>query len=305
MDVIGFGALNLDKIIKVDKIPKSDEEGYIHSIEYFSGGSAANTIVGLSRLGLKTGYIGKIGDDTEGKILLEDMQNENVDVSGIKTSIDRSGTCLVFVDGMGNRAILVDPGVNDTITIDDINLDFVKKTKFLHLTSFVCKESIQSFETQKKLIKELETEVSFDPGQLYAEKGLKEMEDIIKRSKVVLPSEYELKLLTGFNYKEGAQILLNKGVEIVGVKLGEKGCYITDGSKEYSIPAYKTKVVDTTGAGDAFNAGFLYGLIKGKNLEECGKLGNKVASFCIQKKGAKDGLPRLHSLDISNNLLIK
>ncbi|MBS7643059.1 carbohydrate kinase family protein [Candidatus Bathyarchaeota archaeon] len=297
IDVIGFGALNLDKIIYVDKIPKPDEEGYVRSICYCPGGSAANTVVGLARLGLKTGYIGKVGNDEEGKILLEDLRNEKVDTSLVKACTGRSGVAYIFVDEKGIRASIVDPGVNDTIGVEDIDLDYVKKSKFLHLTSFISKLSTKSFLTQKKIVEEVpNVEISFDPGQLYAEKGMGELESIIKRSKVILPSKREIELLTGYEYKTGCKILLKKGVEIVAVKLGEKGCYVTNGKEEYHIPAETVEVVDTTGAGDAFCAGFLYGLVKNKDIYECGKLGNFVASRCITKSGAREGLPTLSDL---------
>jgi len=291
MDVIGYGALNLDKIMSVDKIPKADEEGFIISQEYHPGGSAANTIVGLARLGLKTGYIGKVGSDGEGRILLEDMKREGVDSRNIKACDGNSGAALCFVDGKGDRAMLIIPGVNDTISMDDIDLEYVKSCKFLHLSSFINKSTDLSFQTQKKILKETKAEISFDPGQLYAEKGTDEMKDILSRTKVIFPSEHEVTLLTGCDYKKGSEVLISEGVEIVAVTRGEEGCYVTDGTDEYDIPAEKVDVVDTTGAGDAFDAGFLYGLIMGNGIKECGILGNKVASCSIQKIGTRAGLP--------------
>jgi ribokinase len=115
-----------------------------------------------------------------------------------------------------------------------------------------------------------------------------------------LPSEGELKTLTGKAWREGAKTLLKEGARIVAVKLGERGCYVTDGKEKHLIEPFKEKVIDTTGAGDAFCAGFLYGLVKGKDLFQCGRLGNFVASRCITKVGARTGLPRLFDLrDIS------
>jgi ribokinase len=90
--------------------------------------------------------------------------------------------------------------------------------------------------------------------------------------------------------------MLKKGVKVVAVELGSKGCYVTDGKQGHHVEAFKVNVVDTTGAGDAFCAGFLYGLTKDKSLEECGKLGNFVASGCITKMGARPGLPTLRDL---------
>jgi len=105
-----------------------------------------------------------------------------------------------------------------------------------------------------------------------------------------------VKLLTGQDYREGAETFIKLGADLVAVKLGKRGCYVTDGKESRLIEAYKVEAVDTTGAGDAFCAGFLYGLIKQKDLYECGKLGNFVASRCISKMGARTGLPKLEEL---------
>jgi ribokinase len=83
---------------------------------------------------------------------------------------------------------------------------------------------------------------------------------------------------------------------VVAVKLGKQGCYVTDGREAHLIDAYEANVVDTTGAGDAFGAGFLYGLLRGKDMYTCGKLGNFVASRKIEKQGARDGLPKREDL---------
>lgn len=294
LDVIGFGALNVDKVLKVEKIPKADEESYIHSISQYPGGSAANTVVALSRLGLKTGYIGKVGKDLEGEILIKSLKDEGVNTEGVEVSEGRSGITIDIVDRRGNRALLVDPGVNDFI--EEVDAQYIEKSKFLHLTSFVCLLSNKSFETQKKVVKSYKGEISFDPGMLYASRGLKTMRPIIKRAKVVFPSEGEVKILTGYDHKKGAEVLLDEGAEIVAVKLGARGCYVTDKNKSYSIPALKTKVVDTTGAGDAFCGGFLYGILKGKSLKECGVLGNAVAAYCIGCVGARPGLPTVEEI---------
>ncbi len=125
------------------------------------------------------------------------------------------------------------------------------------------------------------------------------MEPIIEKTFVLMPNLNELELLTKTaDYRKGAEVLLKKGVEIVAVKLGSKGCYVTDGKENHNVEPFKVKVVDTTGAGDAFCAGFLYGLISGKSLYECGKFGNFVASRCIMKMGARPGLPYLKDLKL-------
>ncbi len=291
-DVIGFGALNLDKLFKVDKIAKEEEERFVKDFKESPGGSAANTIVGLARLGLKTGYIGKVAEDSEGDLLINDFKKEKVDTSGIViSSKGRSGLVMGYIDENGERALYVDPGVNDWLEFKEINLDYVASTKFLHLTSFIGEKP---FKAQKELMNYLsDVKISFDPGALYARKGLKSLKPIIKRSLVMFPNAKEMRILTGKDYEEGSKVFTKKGVSIVAVKLGNRGCYVTNGKESHLVEPEKVKVVDTTGAGDAFCAGFLYGQIKGQDLYQCGKLGNSVAAHCISKMGARTGLPRL------------
>ncbi|MHC3129832.1 MAG: carbohydrate kinase family protein [Candidatus Bathyarchaeota archaeon] len=276
-------------------IAKEEEEGSVLEFKESAGGSAANTVVGLARLELKTGFIGKVAADREGKILLDDFRKEKVDVNGISVSErGRSGVVMGFIDQNGDRALYVDPGVNDQVDFKDINLDYVSGTEFLHLSSFVGEKP---FKAQKKLIEQLsDVKISFDPGAIYARKGLNAIKPIIKKSYVMFPNGIEVKLITGQDYIEGAKAFIKLGADLVAVKLGKRGCYVTDGKESYMIEAYKVEAVDTTGAGDAFCAGFLYGLIKQKDLYECGKLGNFVASRCISKMGARTGLPKLEDL---------
>ncbi len=297
LDAVGIGALNVDKLFRVDRIAGREEESFVTEYQESCGGSAANTIVGLARLGLNTGFVGKVADDREGRLLLDDFERENVDTSGaIVTEAGRSGVVMGFVDEKGERALYVAPGINDTLSLREVGIDYVGKTRLLHLTSFVGEKS---FETQKKLVGLLpeSVKVSFDPGMLYVKRGLPSLRPIIKRAFIMLPNEIELRLLTGKSYRAGAKALIAEGVNIVAVKLGKKGCYITNGEESRTVEPYRVKVVDTTGAGDAWNAGFLYGLLKNKSLEECGRLGNLVASKCITKMGARAGLPRLVDIE--------
>jgi len=294
-DVVCFGALNVDRLYRVNRIAREDEHSFIKEFVEAPGGSAANTAVGLARLGLRVGYIGKVADDDEGKFLLNDFKKESVDTRGIavsKTGI--SGIVFGFIDKEGSRALYVAPGVNDSLGFEEINSDYAGNTEFLHFTSFVGEKP---FTAQKRLLKAVSgVKFSFDPGELYARRGLKAIRPFLERCYVFSPNENELKLLTGKEYREGSKVLLKEGAKIVAVKLGKKGCYVTDGKESHLIEPYDVKVVDTTGAGDAFCAGFLYGLIKGKDLYECGKLGNFVASKCITQIGARKGLPKLSDL---------
>jgi ribokinase len=298
-DFVGFGALNVDKLFKVNKLAKAEGESFIEDYAETCGGSAANTSVGLARLGCKVGYIGKVGCDKEGDMLILDFCKEGINTDGVvRSEQGKSGSVMGFVDKKGARALYVNSGVNDTINIDEVNARYAAQAQFLHLTSFVGDES---FQTQKKLLDKIpdSTKVSFDPGALYARRGFAALEPIIKKTCVLMPNALELTLLTGeIAYRKGAGAMIGRGVKIVAVKLGSDGCYVTDGHEQHLIEPFKVDVVDTTGAGDAFCAGFLYGLVNGKSLLECGKLGNFVASRCVMKMGARTGLPFAKDLEL-------
>jgi ribokinase len=295
-DVIGFGALNVDKLCHVNRIACGGEESFILNISEAAGGSAANAIVGLARLGIRIGFIGKVANDHEGQLLLNDFRKEGVDTKGITVvRHGRSGNVTAFVDKTGERALYVHPSVNDTLTLKDIDLEYAKSTEFLHLASM----DEKPFRTQRQLVELLpKVKISLDPGEIYARKGIAKLAPILRKCYVFMPSENELKMLTGKHFRKGAAVILKHGVSIVAVKLGQKGCYVTDSKESHFIEPADAKPVDKTGAGDAFCAGFLYGLVKKKSLYECGRLGNFVASKCIEKIGARTGLPR--ASDVKN-----
>lgn len=306
-DVIGFGAINLDLIYKIkdesaygsayggqlseraispkkcvqlEKILAQNAELKLKS----GGGSAANTVYALAKMGFKTGYIGKVGKDEEGKFLLKNLKP--VDTSQVRFG-EKSGVCLVLVDGK-ERIIHILPNSNNTLRYEEIDLNYTRKTKFLHLTSFT---GDSPFEAQKRLVRELanwgnSAKISFDPGRCYAEKGLKALLPIIEKSYIIFPSEEEVKLLTGKNYKQGAKVLLTCGAKIVVCTRGAKGSYILTQKEEYEIPSNQgIKVADPTGAGDVYAAGFLAGLLLNLPIKKCGFLATRLAEISITGYG--------------------
>ena len=318
MDVVGFGALNLDKLFQVNRVAHEDEESYITGKSESCGGSAANTIVGLARLGIETGFIGKVATDREGSLLYNNLQNENINTGGVLvTDNGRSGTVNGFVDSNGQRALYVDPGVNDDINIDEVELDYINSAKVLHITSFVGKSDEKSIETQKLVLNEISTNVSvsFDPGRLYTERGLDFLENFLIRTDILLINQSELKLLTTGNIEDSRispeknetqeiaeKVQLDYGIDMVVVKMGNNGSYVTHNGKSHMANAFDVPCVDTTGAGDAFNAGFLHGYINGENIKKMALKGNYIASCCITEHGTTNGLPDLTKLeDIINN----
>jgi ribokinase len=298
MDFVGCGALNLDRLFKVQRITKGDEEVAIEDTQEEPGGSAANTIYALGKLNKKTGFIGSVGEDFEGKMVIESLNSVGVDTSQIKIKPKiRTGLVIGIVDAFGERSLYITPGANSTLGFNEVDMGFISGSDFFHITSFV---DDRQLEVQKKIVETLNenTKLSFSPGSLYAKKGYEALSSTIRKTHVLFLNEVEVKILTGYgSYQEASEFLLDKGCKIVVVTLGEKGCYITDGSQTEHIDAVKTDVVDTTGAGDAFCAGFLFGLSLGRELTQCGKIGNFVASRCITKIGARSGLPDIKELE--------
>ncbi|MGX8693658.1 MAG: carbohydrate kinase family protein [Methanobrevibacter sp.] len=286
-EIIGFGALNVDKLYSVDKIVSIDEESFIKSETDTPGGSAANTIVGLSRLGCSTSIIGKIAEDEDG-----DLIEYNLAINGVFTNnliysdTGSTGKCIGFVDRNGERCLYISPGVNDDIKIGEINPLNIMRCKIMHYTSFVG----DSFNTQIELLEKLskETLLSFDPGMLYVEKGFDELRPILERTDILLINEPELRLLcnnSDADLKELTTSLLDLGIGTVVVKQGSRGAFAVNNSEECFVEAYECDVVDTTGAGDSFNSGFLYSFLKGFGLEKSCRIGNWVASRAIQGFG--------------------
>lgn len=308
LDVIGLGALNMDYLYRVGRLLEDDEAVVTESISS-PGGSAANTIFGLAKLGMKTGFAGVVGDDADGKRMLQDFQNVRVDISQIRVKAGaNTGSVLCLSDQSGQRSLHVVPGANDQLSRDDLDPTYLNQAQIVHLSSFAGE---RQFQISAELIPELapSVKVSFAPGALYAIKGLKALAPMLSRTHLLFINRDEIEQLTGREVTAGVEDCLNLGCHMVVVtmgkgttlKLGGKTVsavgYIRDTGKEYIIePGKPEKVIDTTGAGDAFATGFLYGLLKKKGLEECGCLGDTVARLAITKLGTRQGFPTPNEL---------
>lgn len=312
--VVGIGALNIDYIYKVERI-LDDGEAVVEGAEISPGGSSANTIYSLAKLGVKAGFIGVVGDDEAGKILLEDFQKVGVDTSQVRVKPGaRTGSTLCLSDREGKRSLYVLPGVNNLLTMNDLDLEYINQAEILHMSSFAGDAQLGVLlEMTNKLASSIK--VSFAPGALYAARGLKALAPILGRTHILFIDLEEMGTLTGNNVVPGSEACINLGCQFVAVTLG-KGipvtvgkridgksiravCYIKDAKNDYAVESVSQKLasdLDTTGAGDAFAGGFLYGLLKGKGPEDCGRIGDIVAQFSISQTGARQGLPTLEQL---------
>lgn len=312
IEITGLGALNIDHLYKVERILE-DGETVVIETKSFPGGSAANTIYGLAKLGVSAGFTGVVGDDAEGKVLIQDFQKVRVDISHIKVKAGaKTGSVLCLSDKLDRRSLYVTPGVNNRLTRADLDLTYINQARMLHLSSFA---DDRQFKMLLELMDGLSIKLSFAPGALYATKGLKALAPILSKTHVLFINRDEIKQLTGKDVINGAESCLRQGCSIVVVTLGKgtklelgKGIscktvtatgYIKDAKTECAIQPDNQDIVspaDTTGAGDAFATGFLYGLLKGKGLEECGHLGDMVARFSITQLGTRQGFPTRNQL---------
>jgi ribokinase len=273
----------------------------------FPGGSAANTVYGLARLGISTGFVGAVGKDDDGQVLLGGFQEVGVDTSHIRAKPGaKTGQALCFSDGLGKRSIYVMPGANSLVTAGDIELAYINQARMLHLSSFADDSQFQLLLGLMDTLG-LAVSLSFSPGEIYAARGLATLAPILGRTSVLFINEKEMQRLTGADFEAGAENCLGMGCEVVVVTLGggSRGeapdreragatSYIREAAGGYYVKTKgqnKTPVVGTTGAGDAFAAGFLYGLLKGKATQQCGLLGDITAHFSLTKWGAREGLP--------------
>ncbi len=309
LDAVGFGSLNLDEFWEVSPEflhshgLKPGEE-YIRDIDWFSraypqlkaqgnlkgvdpGGSAANTIAALFKMGFETGFYGATGKDDLKKMRLEELAKpENLKIA---TSEFPAGRCLALInsqDADRDRALVILSNANDLADFDETNVEYFVQAGWVHLTSFV---SHKPLEGQIKLVKSLPDDVSlsFDPGVIYSVLGIGALQPILSRTEVLFITREELKLLTGKDgMEQGAAELLALGTKNVLIKLGAEGLLAFQPEESRSQAAVPPAAVkDRTGAGDVAAAGFLAGKLKSLPFEACLELAATAASKSIEGYG--------------------
>ena len=291
-EVVCFGSAVVDAFVKTDF--KEDSKNIIipfgckmlmKDLYFEIGGGGTNTAVAFSRLGLKTGYIGKVGNDKSGERVMNLLNKEKIDFLGSKVKEQTSGYSVVLISKNLNRSILTYKGINNEIKINN-----VKKfqTNLLYLSSLMGK----SLKTQIALAKKLKkngTEIAFNPSEyLIREVDLK---SLIRLCNVLILNKEEAALLT--KKKDKLKGISEIGPNIVVITDERRRVHCYDGVNKYFIDPPKLRVIEKTGAGDAFAAGFVAGLVKKKPIEFCLKLGVREASSVLRHIGAKNNLLRM------------
>lgn len=311
VDVVGIGGNNLDQIIKVPRIPRPDEKVLAFKYEAHGGGVNVNTLTQLSRLKVKCGWIGKIGDDYVGRKLIEFLEDDGIDYSQI--IIERGASspfAWIIVDKDGRRTIIVVPNVSMELSKSDVESrrKYLESAKLYHTEclQLPLAPSLYAAEICKKKGVLVSFDLDVPPGYAVDEVKIttdQELMKLIKLTDIFIPCKSAALELSGEDdIKKSARRLLELGPRIVAITLGKDGSItatLDDEGRVYLIKtsAFDVDVVDTTGAGDCFHGGFIYGVLKKWDLKRTSIFANAVAALKCTKIGARSS-PTMEEVEV-------
>lgn len=303
-DVVGIGSAFVDYFFQTDeaflkKYNLKPEDDFLFGEKKISpktifknldlvakspGGISANTIAALSYLKVKTGFYGVIGKDQDGQFWLKNIGK--IDKSKITVS-GRTSFCTCLLTSQGKkRTLLSQVNPHDFDFLKNIDLNYLNNSKIVHLGPLILDSKKGIEHTQKLVQKITQPKISFSPSILYIAEGPRKLYKIFERTYILFLNQKEMKYLTGKRPEFGSKSLLKYGPKIVVCTLAESGALVTTNKGQFHSPRFDVdKIIDTTGAGDAFAAGFLYGLIKNKPLKWSAKFANQVAAKSLASFG--------------------
>jgi ribokinase len=305
-DIITIGSATVDAFVKTSmeefidiKTPTSEQELtcyplgskiLIKDLQFMTGGGGTNTAVSFARLGLKTAYAGNLGrDENAGKVISE-LKKEHIDFIGT-TDPKAKTNFSVVLNSMGHdRSILVYRDSSENLDFSKLNKTKLK-AKWFYFSSMTGK----SFEAGLKLMDygaKNRIKIAYNPSEYQVREGAKKLGPLLEKTNIIIFNKEEAAILAGINKEEKMDVLLaavrKLGPKIVVITDGPKGAYCSDGIKMYTILPRKVKVVETTGAGDAFASTFVAALAKGEDIEFAMRIALANAESVIQYYGAKN-----------------
>ena len=307
IEILCVGQLVADILVRpVERVDFGIDTQRVELIELRNGGDSLNAAIGLSRLGFRVGFVGRIGTDHWGDFLASVIRNEGIDARGLKRIAEAgTGSVVVLINSSGERVFFYHGGTNDLFRPEDVDPALVAEASIVHvggtylLPRFDGTGAAQLLAAARKRGKLTSMDVTWDAtGRWLATIG-----PCLPHLSFFLPSVREAREITGRERpEEMAEFLQARGVESVAIKLGAQGCYVkAPTGKGFYAPAFSTQVVDTTGAGDSFVAGFLAGVLRGRDLGACARLACAVAALNIRKVGATAGMPSMQDASILMN----
>lgn len=287
-EVAALGTCNIDFLMKVPRFLKSDDEVEVEKLKVSLGGSASNFAVGLSRVGVDVGIIARVGQDNFGDLAAKILEEEGVKIDRLLKISESTGMAFIAVDKNGERSIYTSMGANAGFELEKKDIEYIKRSKLLHVTGMY-KEVVEEAIRYAKLI-------SINPGTVLCSYGIDVLERIIRKAHILFLNKKEVSILTGENFQEGVKVLVEMDIPMVVVTCGKDGANLYTPDGMIHAKNIETEPLDTTGAGDAFAAGFIAAYIKNKGMDKCLELGNILASNCVSKLGAIN-VPRIDELD--------
>lgn len=288
-DVLVVGSLNADLVVRAPRFPQPGETISGGDLQVIPGGKGANQAVAAARLGANVSMLGRVGKDNFGDFLLDNLKQNNVDVSRVLRDESSTGTAIIVVDENGQNSIVLSPGANGNVTSADVD-----SASFLHhdLILLQLEIPIPTVLRAAQRAKEMDMRVILNPAPA------KEIPDeLIALADFIVPNETELSLLTGQSVSDtssaekAAEQLLDRGAGNVIVTLGSKGALIVNRELSKQVDTYKVDVVDTTAAGDAFIGGFATKLLESTDLLAAVQFACACGALATTKFGAQPSLP--------------
>ena len=294
-DVVCLGILVADVWGKpINDWPERGRLSLVDELGMGVGGCAANTGISLTKLGVAAAAMGKVGDDGFGRFVSSQLEAEGVEVSGVGVDADTgTSATMVMIDGQGERTFLHCIGANATLRPEELDMDLIASAKLFDFAGALVMPGFDGEPAASVLKAAQEAGVTTCMDTVWDATGrwMELLAPCLPYTDMFLPSFAEAAELTGESEVEKvAQVLLDAGVKTVALKLGEQGCYIRRGDEEVRLPAYEVEVVDGTGSGDAFVAGFIRGTLAGWELEDVGRFANAVGAFCVTGVGTTAGV---------------
>lgn len=295
IDVVVIGELNPDLVLTGDVKPAFGQaEKLVDDATLTLGSSSAIFACGLARLGLRVAFIGKIGNDDFGRFAKRALEARGVYTGGVVIDPVIKTGLSVILSGGNDRAILTYMGTIAALRYQDIDLELVYQARHLHLGSYFLLNALKPdiprlFDAARAQGLTISLDTNYDP----AEEWNGELGQVLARTDVFLPNESELRAISGVNDLEGGLRALSDRGPLVAAKLGPQGAILLDRNKIIRAGSIPVDVVDTTGAGDSFDAGFVYGYLAGWELERTLRLACVCGALSTRAAGGTTAQPTL------------
>lgn len=302
MDVLSLGIHVVDVLGRpIDQFPEKGKLALFDELEIHTGGCANNTALALARLGITVGTMGKIGTDAFGNLILQTLSDNGVNVAGMHQDNDVSTSfTFVAIASDGERTFYHYIGANGELREADLDWELITTAKILHIAGALVMPSFDGI-PMANVLRAAKTQgitTSLDTAYDATGKWMETLEPCLQHVDIFMPSIVEAQHLTGLSEcREIVEFLRNNyEIDTIAIKMGEKGSYVSTPETALSVPAYPVNVVDGTGAGDAYCAGFLAGTIMGWDLKATAELASATGAACVTAMGTSAGIQNLEEI---------